>query len=102
MNTTEESTDMDAKRRNSIQKIGTIFGRSILLGYQPFSFGQSQSRSIKLHDEEILAIGKTSLPIWWRLYFEGHHKARPFGVMSYSFHTASQKRLLSSTSKDLY
>lgn len=70
INTTEENTDMDAKRRSSIQKIGTIVGSSILLGYQPLSLGQ---RGIRLHDEEILDLCKTSLPIWWRLYYEGYH-----------------------------
>jgi transcriptional regulator with XRE-family HTH domain len=73
MNATEDNKDMDAKKRNSIQKIGTAVGGSILLnhvGYQPFSFGQ---RGVKLHDEELLDIGKTEIPIWWRLYFEGYH-----------------------------
>lgn len=56
-NTTEDEKDMDANKRNSIQKIGTIVGSSILANYafglQPFSLAQ---RGIKLHDEEVLTI----------------------------------------------
>jgi transcriptional regulator with XRE-family HTH domain len=70
---TEDGKDMDANKRNSMRTIGTVVGGSILLnhvGYQPFSFAQ---RGIKLHDEELLDICKTEIPIWWRLYFEGYH-----------------------------
>ena len=73
-NITEENTDMDAKKRNTIQKIGTAVGGSILLnhtlGYQPLNLGQ---RGGRLHDDEVLEICKTEIPIWWRLYFEGFH-----------------------------
>lgn len=73
-NTTEEDKAMDANKRNSIQKIGTVVGSSLLLNYTlgslPFGLGQ---RGSKLHDEEVLDICKIEIPIWWRLYFEGHH-----------------------------
>jgi len=62
-NMTEEGNDMDAKKRNSIQKIGTALGGSILLnaasGLQPFSLVH---RGAKLHDEELLDICETEIP----------------------------------------
>src|SRR5437764_6261643 len=74
VNATEDEKDMDAKKRNSIQKIGTAVGSSLLLnspfGSQLFS---SSQRGIRLHNEEVLDICKTEIPIWWRLYFQGHH-----------------------------
>jgi len=72
--TTEEGSAMDAKKRSSIQKIGTALGGSILLNsaleLQPFSLTQKGTR---LHDEEFLDICKIEIPIWYRLYYEGHH-----------------------------
>jgi transcriptional regulator with XRE-family HTH domain len=71
---TEDGKDMDANKRNSIRTIGTTVGSSLLLsqtlGTRPFSLAQ---RGFKLHNQEILDLCKTSLPIWYRLYFEGHH-----------------------------
>jgi hypothetical protein len=66
---------MDANKRSSIQKIGMALGGSILLNYtlgpQAFNLGQ---RGGRLHDEELLDICKTEIPIWWRFYYEGHHE----------------------------
>ena len=66
----KEGIDMDPERR----KLGMALACSILLnsplGLQPLSLAQ---RGIKLHDEELLDICKTEIPIWWRLYFQGYH-----------------------------
>jgi hypothetical protein len=74
-NTTgDDEEDMDAKKRNSMQKISTVIGGAIALnhplGYQLFTLAQ---RGPRLHDEEVLDICKIEIPIWWRLFFEGHH-----------------------------
>src|SRR5258707_7701552 len=62
---------MDASKRDTLRKIGnTVTG--IALAASP-SFGLMQMGS-RLHDEEVLAICETYVPIWWRLFFEGHHR----------------------------
>ncbi len=62
---------MDASKRNTLRKIGNAVTGIALATSPSFNLMQIETR---LHDEEVLAICQTYVPIWWRLFFEGHHR----------------------------
>ncbi len=59
----------DVNRREATQKIGTFVGGLLLTAHQPLSLLQKNDL---LHREELLSIYATTIPILWRLYFDGH------------------------------
>ncbi len=67
----ESEEHMDASKRDTLRKIGNTVTGIALATFPSFSLMQMGSG---LHDEEVLALCQIYVPIWWRLYYEGHHQ----------------------------